>query len=95
MSYGGVPSWPPVWVWIGGKENKHPQGEVGILSNVRLSSISPCNRCYLRMEYEGSDYMAVVLFDDLSFCSEVFELLSNNLGRSIKEVGDLDVNYTL
>ena|SRR2546427_2979806 len=95
MSYGRIPNWPPVWVWIGGEENKHPQGEVGILSKVWFSAISPRDRCYLRMESEGSDYMGVLLFDDLSFCRETFKLISNNLGHSLKGIGDLDTSYTL
>jgi hypothetical protein len=28
MSYRGLPSWPPAWTWIGGLDNKRPQGEM-------------------------------------------------------------------
>jgi hypothetical protein len=31
MSVQGRRSWPPVWVWIDGKPDKHPKGEVGVL----------------------------------------------------------------
>jgi hypothetical protein len=34
MSYNGMPSWPPAWTWIGGVENDHPRGEVGILEAI-------------------------------------------------------------
>ena len=95
MSYHGASNWPPAWVWIGAEENKHPKGEVGTLSKVWFSAIHPYNRCYLRMEFEGDDYMGVLLFDDLPFCGEVFKLLAKNLDRSIKEVGDVNIAYTL
>jgi hypothetical protein len=95
MSYARLSNWPPVWVWIGGEENKYPKGEVGTLSKVWLSVTTPSDKCYLRMESEGGDYMGVLLFDDLSFCREAFKLLSNNLGHSIKEIGNLDTSYTL
>jgi hypothetical protein len=77
------------------QENKHPKGEVGTLSKVWFATLQPQNRCYLRMESEGSGYIGVLIFDDSSFCRDVFKLLSNNLGRSIKEIGDLDITYTL
>jgi hypothetical protein len=35
MSYKGVSSWPPRWIWLDGPEDKHPKGEVGILGFVR------------------------------------------------------------
>jgi hypothetical protein len=95
MSYGRVPNWPPAWVWIGGRENQYPKGEVGILSKVWFSAIKPFNKCYLRMEFRGGDYLGVLLFDDVSFCRQAFKLLSSNLGRSIKEIGDLNTSYTL
>ena len=37
LSYKGVPSWPPKWIWLDGPEDKHPKGEVGVLRAVLLS----------------------------------------------------------
>ena len=41
LSYRGIPSWPPVWTWIEGEENKNPKGEIGTLIAVKLSLIEP------------------------------------------------------
>jgi len=94
MSYHGASNWPPVWMWMGRGENKYPKGEVGILSKIWFSRIQPGSRFVLHMESEGSDYTGVLLFDDPWFCREVFKLLSNNLSRSLKEIGDLNMAYT-
>jgi hypothetical protein len=40
MTYKGVCSWPPAWLWRGGYETTYPDGEVGILKDV---TISPAN----------------------------------------------------
>ena len=75
MSYKGVPSWPPVWTWIDGLEDKHPRGEVGVLRNVTLSNIEPADRCYLYIEYEGSIYLGCLMIDNHVFCGQIAKLL--------------------
>jgi hypothetical protein len=40
MTYKDFLSWPPAWLWRGGYETSHPEGEVGILKEVsRLMSL--------------------------------------------------------
>ena len=39
--------------------------------------------------------MGFMGFDDPSFCSDIYRLLKSNVGLSIKEIGDLDLSYTL
>jgi hypothetical protein len=41
LTYRGVPSWPPTWTWTGGSDNKHPEGEIGIMKDVQPSHIEP------------------------------------------------------
>ena len=53
-------------MWIEGREDKHPKGEVGILRAV-LRSKDRINRCFLLMFNEESSYMGCLLFDDESF----------------------------
>jgi hypothetical protein len=88
LSYHGIPSWPPVWTWIGGTESNEPRGEVGILEEVLLSNISPCDRCFLFIAYEGSKYIGCLLIDDGAFCSQVAKLLKSYHNRPIAEIGD-------
>jgi hypothetical protein len=89
MSHHGVASWPPVWTWVDGQEDKFPKGEVGTLIWVSLTGIEPLDRCYLLMNYEDS-YMGCLLFDNDKFCRYVAYFLENYCYRSIAEIGSLD-----
>jgi hypothetical protein len=94
MSYRGLSNWPPTWTWIFGDENLHVRGEVGILQEVRYSTIAPC-RLYLIIGYFGSAYMGCLLFDDDGFCHEVRDLLDQNCGQAIADIGRLEVSHLL
>lgn len=91
MSHLGLPNWPPAWIWIGGDENKRPKGEVGILQDVMLSTVESSSRCYLIIEHDRAVYMGSLLFDDNSFCAQLFALLRDYCGHSIQQIGGLDV----
>jgi len=95
MSYRGPRSWPPVWTWVDGPENKPPQGEIGILTSVVPPMVLPANRCFLYIDYEGSSYSGCLLFDDSTFCGQVATLLKNHCNRPISEIGSLDISHTL
>ena len=93
MSYRGVPNWPPIWVWIGGEENKHPNGEVGCLQRVNLSTVPA--RIFLVTEYDGAEYIGCLLFDDRVFCLQISHLLEDHRGYPLQYIGGLDVSHTL
>jgi hypothetical protein len=95
MQYYGVPSWPPVWMWIDGAENKTPRGEVGILDEVVLSNIRPLDRCFLYMKHEDSTYLGCLLIDDEAFCNQVANLMKCYYNHSIAEIGSVDLAHTL
>lgn len=95
MTYVGYPNWPPLWAWIEGKEDKKPTGEVGILKEVIFYQPSQLARCFLIIEYEQSRYIGAVLFDDLTFCRQVVDLLRGCCGQPMKRIGDQDVGHTL
>ena len=40
FTYKDSRSWPPNWLYCGGFDNTNPQGEVGILKNVFVSSVN-------------------------------------------------------
>ena len=94
MHYHGVPSWPPVWTLTRSQSEKTVRGEVGVLTHV-TGNHQITNRCYLVIEYEKERYMGCLLVDEIAFCSAISAVLRNQLGRSIKEIGDLDLSHTL
>src|SRR5205823_13249027 len=64
VSYRNQSSWPPAWIWIGGNENKHPRGEVGVLKQLKLDDGPFVNRYFLWMQNEDSMYLGCLLFSD-------------------------------
>jgi hypothetical protein len=95
MSYRGILSWPPTWVWIDGPKKNCPKGEIGILKSVLLSKLQPANRCFLLIFHEDSSYLGRLLFDDYAFCKHVTQLLQSCCNRSIAEIGSINIAYLL
>ena len=94
LSYKGARNWPPIWLWGGGDRYVHATGEVGVLKDVMFSSIEPYEKCFLIMEHEGRKYLGTLLVEDPVFCREIYTLLIEQRGKSIQEIGDLDLSYT-
>lgn len=94
MTYKGVSSWPPAWLWTAGYDTTHPTGEVGILKAVLRSHMEPHDRCFLVMEHCGAEYVGTLLLSNPSFCQELFEMLSGHVGKTIQEIGDIDLSDT-
>ena len=95
LNHRGVRSWPPAWTWVAGLENKHPRGEIGILTDVVPSQIEPINRCFLYVDIDGESYIGCLLIDDNAFCRGIVELLRANRNLPIEDIGSLDVTFTL
>ena len=94
MSYHGLSNWPPVWTWRGGaRGDGHPLGEVGTLREVFLSHVDPRSRLYVIIEHDGEEYMGALLFDDETFCRQIYELLSRQPGSRILDIGNLEAGH--
>jgi hypothetical protein len=93
VSYHGLHSWPPAWIWIDGDEKKPTQGEVGTLKQVTTSNVQPANRFFLYMQYEKATFLGCLMFDDYVFCRDLAQLLKGCYGRSIQEIGGLDLSH--
>jgi hypothetical protein len=90
----GYPNWPPVWNTTSHDKKDIPTGEAGMLEEAVMSNLID-NKVFMLMTLGGVRYMAFMAFDDIAFCSQIFYLLKDNLGRSIKEIGDLNVWHLL
>jgi hypothetical protein len=69
MICGGIVNWPPIWIWTGGERNERPRGEI-VLIKVELSLLDP-RRLFLTIQYNDSEYMGCLLFDDATFCRDI------------------------
>jgi hypothetical protein len=74
MSGMGIPNWPPAWLWRGGGEDTRPNGEVGLLRDVILSSIDPPIRFFLVMQHMGAEYIGCLSFENPAFCREIYRV---------------------
>ena len=93
MSYRSIPNWPPVWVPRAGNDAGVIAGEVGMLKNV-LYRMGVPTRCHLIVEHNGGEFIGTLLFDDAAFGWQVTQLLTKCTGRTIQEIGDLDLSFT-
>lgn len=95
MSYRGIPNWPPSWTWRAGPTIRRMRGEVGTLKEVARSTIRPMDRIFLIMKLDENEYLGALLFEDASFCRQVYTLLLSYCGRPISEIGDLEMSHLL
>ena len=86
-------SWPPEWQAVG-SNGDGIQGELGILEDVSMSDLI-ANKIFVAMDHLGERYIAVLAFDDQLFTKQLYPLLLQNVGRSIQEIGDLDLSHLL
>jgi hypothetical protein len=91
MTYMGRLNWPPEWRGPYGPENPLPNGEVGILLRAETSNILSTPHCVVVIEWNGREYFGFLHFDEENFAHEFIRLLQNWLGRSIAEVGSLQM----
>ena len=67
--------------------NKHLRGEVGTLREVRPYSIQPADR-------ERAEYLGVLLIEDHATSANL-RVVVQYCGRTIIEIGDIDLSHTL
>jgi hypothetical protein len=92
MMFRGNRSWPPNWLWRHGCDDTHPRGEVGILKDVIPSTNA--DGCFLIMEHCGAEYIGAVLLSNPVFSREILRLLGRSLGKTIREIGDIDLTHS-
>jgi hypothetical protein len=95
LSYKGISSWPPTWLWGGGDRYVHAIGEMGVLKDVFLCSVEPYEKCFLIMEHEGRKYIGTLLLRDPTFCEEIYAVLIERRGTAIQEIGEIELDYML
>jgi hypothetical protein len=94
MRRADIPIGPPVWTQgTKARGTTILKGEVGVLRYIHLTA-QQSQKCYLVIEHNGQHYVGGLLLDDSAFCSQICALLQQNIGRSIKEIGELEVSFT-
>jgi hypothetical protein len=94
MSYRGVRNWPPVWTLTRSESARTLRGEIGVLKYVHYNTIMS-NKCFLVINFQADSYIGSLIFKDPALCKQISHLLSDHIGRAIKDIGDLDVSHLL
>ena len=88
LSNQGLPSWPPLWVCL--DDEGRASGEDGNLTKIIMNLLGEC-RISLRMNNGRNEYVGHLLLDDQTLCLRIYALLRKNIGKTIKEIGDLEL----
>jgi hypothetical protein len=67
---------------------------VGVLVNtIILESLPQC--LFIRMEHEYELFLGSLLVGSQPLCIQFHELLQQYIGKSIEEIGDLEIDFLL
>jgi hypothetical protein len=86
--------WPPVWASLETEGGPVSGSEDGVLTEVR-EAISRSDGIVLIMHHNDNRYGSILIFSDLAFRRQIFQLLKDSVGLSIQQVGDIDLSCTL
>ncbi len=50
---------------------------------------------FLLIEHEGFRYMGALVFDDPPWCRQMQAILESRVGSSVRDIGDMDISFTL
>ena len=89
-----IHQWSPAWLLLDNEDDRISRKEVGVLTDVR-EPLSRSDGIVLIMHHNDNRYGSILIFSDLAFRRQVFELLKNSVGLSIQQIGDIDLSDTL
>jgi hypothetical protein len=87
----GISTWPLSWLALSGSHGNKVPHDSATLTNIALSRIDPITICYLTTRMEDETYMGTLLFRDTVACRTIFNLLTKNIGKAIKDIWDMDL----
>jgi hypothetical protein len=97
ISYRGFSTWPPRWMPRDDVYSPRLKAEIGILTEAVFYHSKPeqSPQIFLFMEHHGCRYLAALFFSDAAFCRQVGRLLQDYRGKTIEEIGGIDVSDLL
>lgn len=89
LAVSGVRNWPPVWTGLG-HDRKVLRGEIGVLADA-YSNNEAETAIFVIIRIEEQKFLGVLLFSDCSHYKSILSLLQANVGRSIREIAELEI----
>ena len=84
-----IRSWPPVWLSVG-RDRKIERGEIGVLVNA-YSRREPESAIFLETRRCKQKFTGVIFLKDCAWRTQLLSMLQANIGRPMREIGDLEV----
>lgn len=84
--------WPPIWTSELRGAEKKLRGELGTLVGVIHRPNWP-TFIFLRMTHEGESFHGALHVSNEGICLQIHILLNRNVGKTIKQIGDLEVAF--
>lgn len=94
VRYQGARVWPPDWSGGYNGGSQFPRGEEGVLADVEVADrdlIGP-ERLELVNQYEGRKFSGMLWLDDTTLVPKLRDILTQHIGSSLREVGELEVD---
>ena len=90
----GIILWPPQWSNVYQAKEHWPHGEIGTLEDVWMHKL--LDRCvFLHMKDDVFLYIGALYLDDRDAAMMIYHFLKSVVGRSIAEIGYLDISHLL
>ena len=91
----GLMLWPPQWSNTNQPREVWPGGEIGTLERVWTYELLDTS-VFLYMRHDAFRYISILYFgEDRASCMMIYDFLKSVVGRSIAEIGDLDISHLL
>jgi hypothetical protein len=80
--------WPPEW-WL----SDEGAGEEGALVDVQLRDDPAMQLITISVNHCNNNRKGVILLDDPKHLKILYHKLKDNIGRSLREIGDFDIDF--
>ena len=88
LEWKGIPAWPPEW-WI----SDEGAGEEGVLNNVQLRYDQTPACISVVATHLNNSRKGIIILEDPFQLENLYLKLNENLGRPLKEIGDLAIDF--
>jgi hypothetical protein len=90
LQWSGIPTWPPQW-WTTVQGND----EEGLLENVYLSKDKMPFCISVDANHLGAEKRGIIIMDDPAHLDVLYLKLKENIGKSLTEIGDMEIDFDL
>jgi hypothetical protein len=91
LSRSGKHYWPPPWLKLSGAGADTLTDDSAVVSSITLSRIDPPTTCYLLVESGRTSYMGMLGCDDPAFCRQLYAIVKQHVGKTVKEIAEVDL----